>query len=143
MSQKNDLRGKIDLTGVDLIALAKLAYNLSQPMGLGVHQYFDGDLSDDQAKALVDRENGWKYFNHVALGLDYVNGRSVKLHVLRNESGQQWIHPYWYDHTDDELRQLLAALGVDASQIERARQERKEDLEASEAKNAAAGDTPA
>lgn len=93
---------KIDLTGVDLVKLIQAAYNLSAPQGLGLMQFTAAPLTEDEAKRFI-RQNG-------GVDADYINGRAVKLTVF-SDNGRLWMRDSWYDHTDVQLRQLLAAVG--------------------------------
>ena len=96
----------IDITGCDLVALVKKAYELSKPQGMGHLQFREGPLTDEQAKFLI-RET-----TRYPIDLDYVAGRAVKLTARYNDEGKLMIPASWYDHTDDELSQLLQAVGV-------------------------------
>lgn len=95
----------IDLTGVDLVALAKAAYDLSKPQGMGFLHYEPGGLTDEQAQSLVNDEG-----NRCALSLDYVAGRAVKLTVFR-DGDKLAMRDSWYDHSDSQLRELLTRVG--------------------------------
>jgi len=95
----------IDLTGVNLVALVKQAYALSQPRGLGRLAYEPDVLSDADAQALIDRSQSAS----IAVSLDYVKGRGVKLVVFRRD-GRLEIQDAWYDHTTAQLTALLACV---------------------------------
>lgn len=96
----------IDITGCDLIALVKKAYALSSPQGLGFLHYREGELSDDEAKSVIEQTANARY----AASLDYVLGRSVKLRVLK-DGDRMMIYKSWYDHSEYQLRELLASIG--------------------------------
>lgn len=74
-------QNEINLNGVDLIKLTQVAYDLSVPQGLGFLHSENGSLSQEEAKDLVDPFSKDK---NIALGLDYVKGRAVKLNVFRD-----------------------------------------------------------
>lgn len=105
----------LNITGVDLKELAKAAYRFSRPQGLGFLHFEEGELSDADAQQLVD--HGVKYFGG-GLSMDYVKGRACKLNAsVRN--GELFISGRWYDHTEDELQMLLAAIGkADCQSVE-------------------------
>ena len=92
----------IDITGIDLVAFAQKVYELSVPRGLGLLHDRAGGLSQDDAKALVNSSGD------IALRMDYVHGRGCKMIVFREE-GRLEIKDSWYDHTDGDLQNLLAA----------------------------------
>jgi len=99
------LRGYIDITGADLVKLVKEAYALSSPQGMGTLHFKPGSLDDDQAKAIVEARGG--------VAMDYVKGRAVKLSVVTHE-GRQYIPNWWFDHSAEQLRDLLRAIGMEA-----------------------------
>lgn len=86
----------IEITGVDLVAFAKAAYELSQPQGMGWLHARPGPLDDATAEDLVRRCAS----GSVALHMDYVHGRSCKMVVFREDDGRLMISDSWYDHTD-------------------------------------------
>jgi hypothetical protein len=105
----------LNITGVDLADLAKAAYRFSRPQGMGFLHYTDGDLSDEDARTIVDRERA---DGRVALSMDYVNGRACKMVVWRI-NGQLFIMDKWFDHSPEDLTDLLAVVGkADAELVE-------------------------
>ena len=98
----------IDVTGVDLKKLAKAAYALSIPRGRGFFQNFTSDLTEQQVTNLVDR---FKDDLRIALSMDYVNGRGCKLTVFK-ENGKLLIEDKWFDHTTEDLQNLLKEVGI-------------------------------
>ena len=98
----------IEITGTELTDVAKIAYALSQPQGLGFLHYEDGNLSDEEAKGLVDAEES---DGRIALSMDYVNGRACKLTVFSDEE-KLYISDSWYDHTPEQLDRLLDGIGI-------------------------------
>lgn len=96
--------GMIDITGTDLVKLAQAAYELSRPQGMGFLHYQEGGLTDEEAASLV-REG-----DRFPLDMDYVKGRSCKLRVI-NDKERLYIHGSWYDHSEQDLKDLLKAVG--------------------------------
>ena len=94
----------IDITGIDLIKFVKKVYELSQPLGLGFLHYQEGNLSDEEAKALIHKNDP------CIVNMDYVKGRACKMKVFNRESKLE-IHDSWYDHTDSQLEELLSIKG--------------------------------
>ncbi len=95
----------INVTDVPLEELAKAAYSLSVPVGMGMLHFVEGELSDQDAKELVD---SYALNTRIALSMDYVKGRCCKFHVRRNkEDSTLWIDDKWYDHSDGQLQKLL------------------------------------
>ena len=97
--------GMINITGADLVEVAKAAYDLSVPQGMGFMHFKDGPLSDADAKNLVSDDD------RVALSMDYVHGRACKLTVFKDDEGL-WIRDSWFDHTPDQLSELLERIGI-------------------------------
>lgn len=94
----------IDITNIDLKEFAKKVYDLSRPQGLGFIHFQSGGLNEDEAQQLLDSR---KNDSRLALNMDYVNGRACKMMVFRTGELLE-INDNWYDHTDDQLQQLLA-----------------------------------
>jgi hypothetical protein len=100
----------IDCTGIDLVKLAQEAYRLSVPQGLGFLHFTSEPLSVEEAKTLVNLEG-----RSIVLDMDYVHGRAVKLCVRKNEGGTLSLPDSWYDHTDEQYRELLQSVGIGAN----------------------------
>jgi hypothetical protein len=102
------MEGMIEVTGIDLVKCAQEVYALSSPQGMGFLHYQEGGLSEDDAKAVVDRCAA-----HIscALDMDYVKGRACKFHI-RRQDGKLFTNKRWYDHTDSDLNELLSRLGI-------------------------------
>lgn len=97
----------IDVTGVDLVKLAQEAFRLSRPQGLGMlHYQPDHTLSGDDARQMIDKDD-----DRCVLSMDYVMGRACKLTVF-NEDGKLYLHDSWYDHTDQQLQELLSVVNI-------------------------------
>ena len=54
---------------------------------------------------------------HIAINMDYVKGRACKMTVWR-ENDKLYICNDWYDHSDDDLKELLTRLGMPAKEKE-------------------------
>jgi hypothetical protein len=98
----------IEVTSVDLVEFAKAVYDLSSPQGMGFMHARQGPLSTYDARECL-RDEG-----RCVLDMDYVHGRACKMHVFR-EGEKLFIRAPWYDHTDAQLRELLARFGLDIS----------------------------
>ena len=98
----------INITGINLIAFVKEVYRLSSPQGLGILHFEKGELSDEDAKDYLYGDN-----DSIALNMDYVHGRACKMVVYRNKSKDNAleINDKWYDHTDEQFRELLKYFG--------------------------------
>ena len=103
-----------EVTGAKLEDLAKAAYALSAPCGLGHLHYQPGDLCDSDLHQLLKQGR-----ETVPLSMDYVNGRCCKFHVYRFQE-RLFIRSAWYDHTDEDLQALLKRIGKsDAPLVEK------------------------
>lgn len=92
-----------------LIEVVKAAYDLSHPVGMGMLHYREGSLTDEQAKTLIDLDHKRR-----VVDMDYVVGRCVKMSVFKDEpSGKFFIQKTWYDHSQDDLKQLLDRAGIE------------------------------
>ena len=96
----------INITDADLTELVKAAYNLSSPVGMGFLHYQEGELSDDEANALIDNDS------NIPVSLDYVKGRACKLSVFADE-GNLYIRDNWFDHSESQLDLLLSSIGIE------------------------------
>lgn len=112
--------GMIEVTGVPLEQLVRAAYNPSRPQGLGLLHFQPGDLSDAEVAAIVDRGSNDR---QLAISMDYVKGRSCKFAVARGQEGRLYIKNRWYDHSDGQIRDLLASVGLSPDLLDKAREE--------------------
>jgi uncharacterized protein with PIN domain len=104
----------IDITGVDLIQFVKKTYELSKPLGLGVLHYNPSSLSDEEAKEIIAV---FKNDKRIVVSMDYIKGRSCKMHVYRK--GDKWmIQSPWYGHTEEQFHQLLSEFNIIIRTIE-------------------------
>jgi len=99
-------------TDVDLVKLAQEAYRLSVPQGYGFMHFTTNPLSEDMARQLI-HEDGYS-----ALEMDYVDGRACKLGVLRHEDGSLTMKDTWYDHTDQQYKELLESVGLEVPEAQ-------------------------
>ena len=100
---------KIILLGnVDVRKLIREAYNLSSPQGLGFLHNYEGELSEREIDDIAKRA---KEFGR-PVSMDYVRGRSIKLRIYRTKDGREYIYDRWYDHSDEQLRELLRRVDV-------------------------------
>lgn len=84
--------------------LVRAAYALSNPQGLGHLHFVPGPLDQEKLDQIL---SGSGYPRHIRLDMDYVRGRAVKLAVRRDKEGVLFIDAdSWFDHSDDDLRQL-------------------------------------
>lgn len=93
----------IEITGANLVEVAKAAYDLSSPQGLGFIHHEDGSLTDEEAEGLVKEDD------KIQLRLDYVKGRACKLTVFADD-GRLYIKSRWHDHSEQDLQLLLSRI---------------------------------
>ncbi len=98
----------IEITGVDLVKFVQKVYELSNPQGLGFLHYQEGQLEIEEAERIIDI---WKNDERMALGMDYIRGRSCKMDVWKDDN-KLWIQNDWYDHTKMELSELLKEVNI-------------------------------
>ena len=99
----------VDVTSVDIHKLCREAYDLSVPQGLGYLQPYDEPLSDEQIDEMLAYST-----RNLVIGMDYVNGRAVKLNVYKSDDGKRYIQKQrWYDHSLHQYEELLSRLGVE------------------------------
>ncbi len=116
--------GYIEVTGCDLAALVRAAYSPSRQQGLGVFdQSGRADLTDESVEQVLERGRNDPM---CAVGIDYLNGRSVKMHVYK-DGERLFIPNTWYDHSDAELAAFLEQIGIAPEKIELARKEEADD----------------
>lgn len=109
----------IDITAVDLVLFVQKAYELSNVQGMGFLHASPAPMALSEAQQIADagRHNDLGFGiksdrEEVILDLDYVHGRAVKMCVYKLPDGRRYICKPWYDHSDEQLRQLLTAVGV-------------------------------
>jgi len=101
------MKNMINITGVDLIKFVKEVYELSMPQGLGFLHYKAGGLTDEEAKQfIISKVPEHCYPKNIVVDMDYVKGRACKMIVFK-ENDKLYIRSSWYDHMDEQLRELL------------------------------------
>ena len=98
-----ETKNMIEITGIDLVRFVQKIYDLSNPQGLGFLHYQEGQLTTEEAERIIDL---WKNDERMALGMDYIRGRSCKMDVFK-EDNKLWIYNDWYDHSEMQLIELL------------------------------------
>ena len=96
----------IEITGCDLSEFIKKVYELSAPRGLGFLHAKDGPLEDSKVESIL-----MDGCDRIAVEMDYVNGRACKMTVFKKD-GRIFILDKWYDHTEDELCELISSIGI-------------------------------
>lgn len=96
----------IEITGAKLEDVARAAYDLSSPQGLGIIHFEEGGLTDEQIATLIKNDP------HFPLMMDYVKGRACKMTVYR-EGEKLFIDNQWYDHSDADLNELLSRISIE------------------------------
>lgn len=100
----------IDVTNCNLRTLVAKAYDLSSPRGMGFLHFNPKPLSETEIDAIIERGD-----KRYPVDMDYVNGRSIKLHV-RKTGDKLFISDPWYDHDSSQLDELCAAIGAKRTQ---------------------------
>ena len=62
---------KIDISGLEKSAVLQALYNNAIPLGMGVVHYIPGELSDEQAKNILEK----------TCNFDYLHGRVLKVNI--------------------------------------------------------------
>lgn len=106
-NRKDVTMARIKLGKIDQVKFLQKAYELSKPQGMGFLHFEPGELPDAEAAQWVKRCSDAR-----GVSYDYVNGRSLKLHIEIDENGESSMHDSWYDHTDRQLKELMASVGV-------------------------------
>jgi len=93
----------IDVTDVNMVKFVQKVYELSQPQGMGMLHYQSGGLTSAEATELINADG--------TVNLDYVKGRACKMYTRKKE-GRLVIDDKWYDHTNEQLAELLEHVGL-------------------------------
>lgn len=115
--------GMIKITGCDLEALVKKAYQLSRPQGLGwIDKSQDKkELTDNEVSNILSAPHeDW-----VPVQIDYLHGKAVKLTVFRFDD-QLYVENYWHDHSDQDFLALLSSIGIPEKAVHIAKNEKAE-----------------
>jgi len=98
------------ITGVDLVKFAQKVYELSRPQGAGFMHFTLEPLSEEDAKSMMIK-NPFPGDGQCIMTMDYVKGRACKMQVFK--TGEDlFIGDSWYDHTDNQLAELLEAFNI-------------------------------
>ena len=101
----------IDVTNLDIHKLIAGAYNLSIPVGMGMLHYEEGCLSEEEIASLIITND-----EVLAVSMDYVKGRACKFNIFKKE-GKLLINDDWFDHSPEQLEQLLESSVSDYDQL--------------------------
>ena len=104
MTDKKEMM--IEITGGNLREIARAAYDLSEPVGMGFNDYRPGTLSETELDAVLHTACHEHEQQGIVMYMDYVFGRRVKLMVVV-EGGQWFMYKPWRGHTDEALDTLL------------------------------------
>ena len=98
----------IDITKVDLIEFVKAVYHYSNPQGLGILHYVEGDeLTTKEAKSFIHEPDE---ISGGIVDMDYVKGRACKFNTHYTDN-KTCISDSWYDHTNEQYDELLSSIG--------------------------------
>jgi hypothetical protein len=103
---KRDVTGMIDVTKLDLRQLVRSAFDHSQPQGLGFIHHQPGAITDAELNSIIGPED-----SNVAASADYTRGRSMKLHIYRQDGRLYWARG-WYDHSAEQQAAVLSDCGM-------------------------------
>ncbi len=92
----------LEMGDINLHQFVRDVYELSVPQGLGWLHATSKPLSDEDVEEILGRGD-----DQIALRMDYVQGRSCKM-TLFKENGTYQMNTPWYDHTDKQLQELLS-----------------------------------
>jgi len=98
----------IEITGADLGVFIKKAYTLSKPQGMGFLHYEASDLPEEDVQEIIHRNDK---SSRIAVSMDYVKGRYVKMTIFK-EGERIFINKEWFDHTQQQLDDLLNSIGI-------------------------------
>lgn len=96
----------IDVSEAKNEDLVRAAYDLSKPQGMGIIHYRSGGLTDDEVDIILSNQR-----NNIVASMDYINGRSCKFTIFKKDD-KRYIRDRWYDHTEEDLAELLRRCGV-------------------------------
>lgn len=100
-------KNMINITGVDLKEFIKQVYILSKPQGMGFLNFVEtGSLNNCEVEEILSRG-----LDYAPVSMDYIKGRACKMTVFK-ENNKLYISDNWYDHTNNQLIDLLNYLNV-------------------------------
>lgn len=93
----------------DLRTLVRQVYGQSIAIGMGHLHYRPGCLTDHEIDGILN--NSRRQAGSI-LSMDYVNGRACKFHINVDRATGQWsTSSHWFDHTPEQLKLVLSAVG--------------------------------
>lgn len=97
-------------------AAVEAAYDLSTPAGMGFVHFKPGPLDEGTRNSLIRSKD-----LPLTVYMDYVHGRQCKFQICQHE-GRFYTHCMWYDHSQEQLVELLNRIGVEdaAAKVEAA-----------------------
>jgi hypothetical protein len=102
----------IEITGIDLVKFVQKVYDLSSSQGFGFLHFRPHPLSKFEALEIIKR--GETFCGKWFLEMDYINGRACKMTAYIKD-GKMYIGDSWYDHTDDQLNELLSTFKIECN----------------------------
>lgn len=96
------MENTIDISNVDLKQFVKDVYELSSPQGFGFLHFKQEGLTDEEIDDILLNSSSRKN----TIYMDYIHGRACKMTIFE-KNGKRLIYTPWYDHTDDQLKELL------------------------------------
>lgn len=117
-----DLRGYVEITELDRRLLVQAVYAASRPQGLGFLHFREGALDKGTVDAVLAAAD--KYRNG-GLDLDYVHGRACKFRVKVSDN-RHYVAINWYDHSPEQLKEMLRGLKLPDAEARFAEAERGE-----------------
>jgi hypothetical protein len=99
---------RIKVSRASLPAVIAKAYELSQPQGLGFLHAQPGGIPTDKLAEILARSDGASITFLKGVGLDYVQGRAVKLHIHYDEAEGHYVEDNgrWFDHSESQWQEL-------------------------------------
>lgn len=102
MSYAND-KSYVNVPVDKINDFVKKAFEISRPQGMGILHFSPNDtLSDEMIQSNLTN-------NEVALSFDYLAGRAMKFRLFK-EKGLYYFCERWFDHTEEDVLELLSVL---------------------------------
>jgi len=102
-----NIENMIEIQEQQIVPLAKKAYEMSVPVGMGFLQPHETKGLDDNYIAAIQKRIDDN--DRMPVAMDYVNGRQCKFDIFRDgDSGKYYIRGSWYDHTENQLKELIS-----------------------------------
>jgi hypothetical protein len=107
---------RYDVPQNKLAGVLNAAFHLSRPQGLGFLNFDpDGNMLPEfeaHAKEAISADTS-KHFLR-SIHLDYVQGRACKFSIHHDSDGWFIEGPRWYDHSEEQLLELVRLCGLEA-----------------------------